>query len=722
MKVPIAAATKPNRADGKKDIKYDADFGRWVVINSMDGRYYEHQEMIKKNRRFMLANKQWDYQEDVSNFLMDTTGQSTNRIKVEMNYIQILVNSYVGTMERRSIRSSCRSFSPFVIKRKEEALTENLAWGLVAENSDEQYSNLIKGNRPIGRSEGETAQMFENYYCDRYIEAMNNLMKYTEVVNNFDLLKRESAEQMAYTGMSIYEPMIMSGDYKFNWIQTEEFFWDRSARKYDLSDAGYMGKMQWCLPTEIYERVQMLDDDILAMEAQHVLLKNDADRIPVYKSCWRDIEIDKWGYVKNEFDDIVLKKVDWTAPDEEKPRYTMSDVVSCNDLTPYQLDVIKKKKGGGKAVRNMKMEVWRFCEFVPSEYISTNSTSQRKSHTGDLVLGHGIMPYQENDVYSPFDMHPPFKVAIYLYTDGYVNSPICVAINPQRIANRIMSAMENIINNEASTGTVIAEEAIDKSRYNSLDEVQIKMKRGEPISVPAVAFGGIQNVVGKYNDSSGNSKQHLMALSQSFLETIENVTGVNYAMKGQMDTPNQLVGTMQLMIQRGSIIQERYVSSLKEMFRQMFQSVATSGKRFYINERPKLVSLAGEEGAMVIELAKGMMMEEFLAEVIMENDKQTERQFVDTTVLSLLQYQLLDQKRATELLGRASTDEMWRSAREYAKEVAEAQKQMAEAEVQQAQAQEAKTQENYDKALELENKKIDANFEADIYKADGRKS
>lgn len=718
MQIVISGTQKPNRASDKKDIKYDCEYGRWVATNSQCTKHIEHQNMIKVNKNFIMANKQWDKQEDITNFLKDTTGQSTNRIKVEMNYLQVLVNSYIGNAERMSMRSTCQSFSPLVHTRKEEKLNEMLMWTQVAGAATPEYSNMVKANMPIGNSEAETAKIFDNYYCDKYIEAMNNLMAYSEAVNNFELMKREAAEHMAYTGMYVQEPMIMSGDYKFNWVQTEEFFWDRSAKKYDLSDAGYMGKVQWVLPTEVYERVQLLDDDILAIEAQNVTIQTNIDRLPIYKSCWRDIEKTKWGYIENEFGDIVLKKIDFKEPDEEKPRFTMSDVVSCNKLTPYQLDVLKKKKGDGKAVRIMKMETWRYCEFVPAEYIAT--TDKRKSQTGDLVLSHGVMPYQENDIFSPFDMKTPFKVALYFYVDGYVNSPICVAINPQRVANRIMSAMENIINNESGSGTVFAKEAIDKSG-TTLDEVTLRMKRSEPIALQAAFLGGINNVVGRYNDSAGNGKQHLMDMSRSFLEAIENITGVNYAMKGQMDTPNQLVGTMQLMIQRGSIIQERFIASLKEVFKQMYQSVATSGKRFYINERPRLTAIVGDDNLLVIEMSKGMLMEEFRAKVTFEVDKQTERQFVDSTILSLLQYQLLDQKRATDLLGRATTDDMWRSAREYAKEVAEAQKQMAEVQAQQEQQQQAQMQGNFDKTMEMEQYKTDTKLESELAKVDGRK-
>lgn len=711
----ISNPTRPNRAEKNKDVKYHSDYGRWVIWASKTKEAIEHLESIRINRNYVLANKQWDNKEDISNFLTDTTGQSTNRVKVEMNYIQILVNHHVGNAERTSVRGKCQSFSPMVQVRKEQSLVEALAWGAVAKNSeDKMYSEILKANKPIGESETETVAKHDNYYCDKYIKAMNGLLKYAEVVNNFDLMKKEAAESMAITGMYVVKPEAMSGDWRFRWVQTEDFFFDRGAKKYDLSDAGYMGEFYSAMPTEIYEMYEMLNDDVLRIENQNKAF-NKQDRIPVYKTYWRDIEYSKWGYVKNKFGDIVLERIDYKRDDEDEIKYTEKDVVSCNDLTQYQLNILKKKKGSGKAMSILAQEVWRFCEFIPCEYVSIRNDKPSANQTADYVLDYGIAPYMEQNVYSANDMTPPYKVSMYFYSNGYVNSPMCIAINPQRMANRIMSAVENLINNSRGSGTILAEEAVNKSSMG-IDEINIRMKRSEAITLPALPFGSIQNAVGNYDTGLGTGAQYLISLSQMFLQSIESITGVNYAMKGQMDNPSQLVGTMQLMIQRGSIIQERFNSALREVFRQMYQSVATAGKRFYINEKPKLSTIVGEEGLLVVELTKDMLLEDFRASIEYQVDKQTERQFVDQMLIQLMQFGLIDNMRASQLMGRGGTEDMWEATREYVKEKTEAEKQMAEqqAAVQQQQAQQQ--QNNYDMAVAQEDKKINAGLAETLIK------
>jgi len=704
-RIPVTGGVRPNRADREKNKEYHAEFGRWGVQVCQDSKYHEHMRAIETNRNYCMANKQWDNREDIDSFLNDTNGKTTNRVKVEMNYLQILVNHHVGNASRMSMRAKCQSFSPMVKTRKDLALQEMLMWGDVAKQSSPEYAAMIKANKPIGESEQETVKSHDNYYSDKYVSAMNGLMRYSETVNNFEQMKLEAAESLAITGMCIEKPEAMSSDYRFRWVQTDNFLFDREARKYDLSDCSCMGEYYPALATEIYEKIMLSNDDILQIEAQNISF-NSKDRLNVYIMYWRDIEMETWGYVKDSFNDIILVKIDYIYENEDKPKYTKADVVSTSELTPYQLNIIKKKKGGGKGMTVLASEVWRYCEFVPAGAFTLKRERDKKS--SDLVLSYGLMPYQERNIYSAYNMQPPYKVAMYFYVNGYVNSPMDIAINPQRMANRIMSAVENMINNSRSSGTIIAEEAVDKSTTNkSMADIDIKMKQGDTIALPMLAFGGGNNMVMKYDGGIGSGANNLINLSQMFLTSIESLTGVNQAMKGQIDSPDQLVGTMQLMIQRGSITQERFPMALREMFKSMYQAVATSGRRLYINERPKLNMIVGEEDAMALELSKDMLLEDFRASVEFKEDKETERQFVDQMVMQLLQFQLLDRKRAVNLTGRGTTEDMWTSAREYARELAEVEAKQAKAQQQAVQQQQQQGQEQQAVATDQEQQKID---------------
>lgn len=709
-------AVKPNRLTDVKDKKYHCEYARWTVWHANNAKHQEHMRNIQTNRNFFAPNKQWGFEEDTVSFLMDTSGQTTNRIKVEMNYIQILVNQYVGNASMMNVTARCQSFSPLVQTRKEQELNKLLIKFDIAQVASPEVANTLKANLPIGNSEMETVANFDNYYVDKYVKAMNALLRYGESVNNFNMMKAELAESLCLAGLAVVKPEPYGGEYRYRIVQPDRFFFDRDARRWGLSDASYMGEFDEALPTEIIEMYPKLSrDERLAIENYtsnaNIYGTFGRDRVRVYRSYWRDMSEDTWGFVEDEFGDIIFERINYVAEFEEKAKYTEADVVTISKLTPYQRDIVKKKKGStGKALIKTYTDLWRYCEFIPFEYM--NGGYRTGSDAQDIVLEYGAVPYQEPNVYSPYNMEPPYKVAMYIYEDGFIYSPVDIAINPQRLANRIMSVVENMMNNSRGSGTVIAQEAIDKSDMK-MDEIQMKMKHNEPIVISGATFGGVQNAIGKYDATITNGAFDMLNMANVFLSSIEKITGVNDAMKGQQSNPDQLVGTMQLMIQRGSVIQERFYASMRELFRSMYQAMATSGKRLYINEKPRLVSIVGDDAYDVIELTKEMALESFRVTIKYSNDGDTERQQVDAMLMQFLQAGLIDKKRWANLVGRGNYDDMWEAIRAFSFESDEAEKQMAMVQQADMQKQEAMQQQNVDKAFQSQ----DADREASMMEA-----
>lgn len=708
----VGEFVKPNRTEKKKEKNYHIAFGRWCIQQSNNQKHIDMLINIDRNKKFIVANKQWELPEDKINFLLDESGQTNSRIRTEFNFIQIMHNQFIGNVLRMGLNVKVSSFSPMVKVRKEQSLNEAMLWYTAAQNATPEVAQTIKANKPIGNSEIETVEQHDLFYSDKYVRDMNSLVNYSKNVNNIKQLMQEVGESISYSGIGIIRPEPMNGEFVGRVVQPERFFWDREARKYDLSDAGYMGEFEEMIPTDIYELKQNLDrEEIEKIERYSGGLESRTsknDRVRVYKAIWRDLDISEWGYVENEFGDIVFEKINYTYEDEEKPRYTDSDLLPLSKLTKYQKDILSSKRQvKDKAKTMIYADVWRYCEFIPSEYITDEKA--KEGTYSDLVLSYGELPYQEKNLYSPFNMETPYKVGIYMYVDGYVYSPIDIAINPQRISNRIMSVVENMMNNARGSGNILAKEAINNSDYDEA-EFDRKMKNNETIVVSAGAFGGVQNAVGKYDGSFSMGMQHQMEVAQMFLQTIEKITGVNEAMKGQMESPDQLVGTMQLMIQKGTVVTERYYAAIQGIVMQFFDSLCSVGKRYYINERPKLVSIVGDEGAEVIELSKDMKNEDFRCSIKFTMDDLAERQYVDGTIIQFLQAGLIDRESFANIIGRGNSDDMYLAMRRYAKETAEAEKMASQQQQMQQQQMMGQQQQNVDNALGVQEKKINADL------------
>lgn len=679
--------TRPNRVttpEKEKDEDYHISNARWCVYMANSRQYQDHQNRIRVNKNFYSPNRQWMEREDTEAFLMDTSGQTTNRIKTETNMIQSMVNTYIGTVEGMGINARARSFSPLVKVRKEEKLQDQLMWLNVANNSHPDVQDKLQKEQAIGKDKKETIKLFDNIYVDKFVKGTNSLLRYSEVINRFDRLKIPLAEDGAISGIVVTKPVFYNGDLKFYRFPSERFFFDRSSRTYDGSDANYMGDWDEALPTEIFERFPDMDEkdrEFLENYANTNMSYNDG-RIYVYTVYWRDCIKDEYGYVRDDDDTIFYTRINFETDDGVVGKYTDKDVVQVSELTKAQKYEIGKKVHG-LAKRRCVSDQWRYCIFVAAETIGAAGNWLA---TGDIVLDYGVMPFQEPDVNSPDNMRPPYKYNQYIYIDGNTYSPIDIAINPQRVINRMNSVIENMFNNARQAGTLIDPESL----VDDITQVQRDMSQSKAVLVRGRGQG-VQMQVGKYDSTVGQGTVILNQLKESYVREIEMITTMNAQMKGQQDSADQLVGVYQLMLKRGSVPQRRFYSMFTCVFEDMYQTVATSGRRYYITNKRKLINAVGDDDAEVIELSEDMKNEDMRVEVKTSFTPEDERKYVDGLILQLSNPQIpemqrmLDDTRASNLFGRGTEDDLFMAIREWAKEKEIVKQKQAEAQQKQTQ-------------------------------------
>ncbi len=687
---------KPNSLipEEEKDKQYHVEYARWIIVNANNKKHNDHMNRITVNKSFFSPNGQWCEPEDLEGFFLDESNQDNNRIRVEMNYIHSMVKQYMGNASRMSFYARAKSMSPMTKSRKEQKLQEMLFYTDVAQSSDEKFGKFLRQKLPIGQTEQETQDIFENVYVDHFVKGVNNLLKYTENVNKFKSQQKAFAMDLALSGMCINKPYIYSGEYLMKRTLPERFFFDRNAINWDLSDCLYMGEWDLLLPTDVYECFQEMEkEDRETMErfVQSSLYKNyvasnvvsGAGRLPIFEVYWRDVLSPEFGYVKDELGEISLERLNYVYDGEETARFTKKDLVNYSELSPSQAKIINKGRKTKNVSAKLYVDQWRYCIFIPS-YIISAATNQ--TYTSDIVLAHGVVPYQEPDLFSPSNTLPPYKVGFNVYMNGDVISPIDIAINPQRMINRFYSIFENQVNNSGGQGSVFDVDSVDDP-----DEVTRNVKQNKPIFVRSKGLG-IPNVTGKYDNSVGSGTIKLVEFAKVFKDGIEQITGVNEALKGQSAGADQLVGVMQLMIQRGSIVQETFYDALEEMYTKSYQAAASSGRRFYIDNERKLNNIVGSEDEPFIDFSKFDKLEDYMVELTRSNDPQTERTQTDAAIMTFMQAGLLDGFTAANLLGRATTEDLYQAIREYAKKAKIVQQQQAQIMQEQAAAQQQQQQ------------------------------
>jgi len=359
------------------------------------------------------------------------------------------------------------------------------------------------------------------------------------------------------------------------------------------------------------------------------------------------------------------------------PRYTDADLIE-PPKSPKNKKLFK-----GKKKRMMYVDYIRFCTFIPGEVVGkAQEDDGTEPENFDIVLDYGIDAYQETELLDLGNVKFPLKCQTWGYVDGEVFSPVDDAINPQRFINRVMSVTEQLINNSGGSGPVIDEDAIAPG---TKDQTLRDMKEGRPVTV-RTRGKGVPNTVGYYDMTPKAGVYNMFNIIPILKQNVQDTTGVNEALRGESTGSDQLVGVTELLIQRGSLMQEPFYNAITDLYVQKFQYAATCGKRMYIDNERELAIITGDEGVDILTMSKDLRNEDFRVFVSRENDDAVLKSQANQMLMLFLEQQLIDDKVFANLYNRSTPDEVTMALRSQAGLRAEAARRAAE-ENQQAQNQ-----------------------------------
>ena len=668
---------RPNRLESTKDEIYHVDMARWALGGTQNPLHVSFIQKSIINWEFYKGN-QWIFDEDLESFFLDESGDVRNRIKMARNLIRPMVEQYVGNAVRLDYDAGVKATSDIIKNRREKELNRMLFMTKAAKAIPE-FKEAISEKIPIGDTEMQTEERFETLFVDSYEEVMEWLLQYIEEDVDIQDIKVRCTKDLAITGMGIYKGYEQNQRYLGERKDPMFFFFDRTALKPDLTDAEFMGEWYNADVPTLFERFQNLSNiERKAIEAYSVKESSDMNRvmhnyyyangggnkIPVYEVYWKDFEEEEYGYIKDDYGYPFFTRIN-----HEDSKY------SDKDLIKPPKDGHKKILKKGKKKAKIYVDVMRYCIFTPKEIIGMEKGL-------DIVYEYGEVEFDEKYKLDPSSVHFPYKVATWSYDKGEVLSPLDDAIDPQRFMNRLHSVAESHINNSRGSGTVISKDAIDAR--DGEEEVLSAINKSKPIFVDTTRTGSVQNSVGEYGTTIGQGTLSLFNVIREMSTAMSDITGINEAMTGNQGGSDALVGVIQAQIQRGSLVQEPFYYSLTNMLKQAYQHMATVGKRIYANNPRRLAIMTGDKGSQIISITKDMMLEDFRIFIKRKQSEAVEIQTGDGLIFTLLQAGLIDQYRASQLLGRSSSDKIARSMREYQNELKQAQRQQADAQAQQS--------------------------------------
>lgn len=661
----ITEQTRPNRLEGEKDEEYHRKYARWILGSISNSAHNLFTIKSSVNWAFYKGN-QWIFNEDLQGFLMDESGDPRNRIKFTENLIRPMVEQYVGNAIRLDLNMDAVAISEFAANRRELELARLKVLAGEAARS-EVLGDQMRATLPIGDTEEETEEIFENTYVDDFADVINLLVDNVMEANDFEDKKVILSKHLALDGIGILYGTEYNGEYLWEIVDPRYFIFDHSAKRPDLKDAEYMGMYHEMIPSTIYERWQGISK--LDKEAIEKFTENPGNntnnssyssyggfdisggRAPVYEVFWRDTEQQEWGYVMDEFNYEFFTRIDG-----DDSKFKKKDLI-----TPKEEG--HKKVLQGKKSRKIFVEVLRYTVFIPGEIIPTKESK-------DIVLDSGRVPYTENSISNPSNVEFPFKCYCWAYNNGDILAPVDDAIAPQRYLNRLQSIAEAHINNSRGSGTIIDGDMVDPQ--GGEEEIMRSMNNSKTVFVKAK--GNLNNSIGSYDGTVGQGVVQMYNAAAQTRQSIQNITGVNESMQGTAGGKRRLVGVTQLDIQRGTLIQEPFYYALSRIILQAGQAIASVGKRIYADNRRKLAIMTGDKGVRNIIITDEMVIEDFRMYIKRTIGEEEQKQAGNQLLFSLVGAQLIDGKRFANMLNRGSIDDISRAVREFQQEKIEAEK------------------------------------------------
>lgn len=668
MEFRIYESDRPGEDVVQDSPEYFEKMGRYCVGAGFNSQHTSFLQAADVNTRFFFGD-QWINQEDLDPFFKDENNNAKGRIKVVKNFIKPLVIQYMGNARIMDITFNAKNIGPMAITRREEKLAEAMYLTNVAAVATPELKQNLKQTRLIGDTVDETKEIFENTYVDDFIEAINAIIGDVKMTNEFDEMQVDHAMHLAFSGYCGAEYLEQNGEFIWDPVLPDEVFFDRTAKRPDLQDGEFIGRWKLMLPSEIFERKPTLSKPVKDAIKNAVRRNNINEiyggKLPVFRVYFRDTVKIKFGYVRDEFEEVYLEKIDYVFSGEEKPRFTEKDVVPFDELNADQKKIFKSK-----SVYTVEPEVIKFVEFIPYEIVGEAHEVTKY----DLILDSGNVPHMDTNYMKPMEAKFPIKSSCWLYYKGFIDTPINALINPQRMINRYESVKEHRVSSHLGQNVFVDEDALAGSSDNFAD-ILANMHQNRPSRIRARNIG-IQNVVG-VTGSDLPDVNIFTVLKNDMRDDMDRIIGVNDSMRGENQGQNKLVGVMEQEIQRSSLIQEPFYGALIRLYKQIYQCSANVGKRVYINNKKQLNTKMGEKYARVIELSEEFNTEDVRVDIKRVADLDQQVRYTNQILDAYLQGGLISREQHANLWNRATLDDVARAIRVFAGHAAVAEKEMA---------------------------------------------
>jgi len=650
----ILSTERRDRLNSVKDAQYHLDMARWAGSTISNWMLTEYYWRIWLNWQF-YQGQQWIYSDDVTIFLQDSDGQARGRRRVTDNFIKPYVHKLIDEGRKMSLDFKAKSVGDRVINRREQELLNIKGARMVANLFPNLESSIKKQKGHMGKDMDDTEEIFRNIWNDQYESTVNNLVKYVTEQNRLDTVIRNFRDkELAVTGMAVVREIARRNELIIKPISSENFFFDPGALYPDATDAEYMGDTEFAMPTDLYEHYDLSKSERERIEKATKYIPTTS---PIYmpmpyayayqpgRVCkvnveWRDTEKQEWGFVRDPFGYEWLTRV---YPNNEEGKYHYSDLIEPESDR-------NKAFMKGKKKTSLNIEVLRYCEFTPSEAISSGKNQ-------DIVYEYGIVPYQETYCQNPTISEFTYKVQMLDYHDGFISTPLDDLIETQRVLNRAMSLAEYRMETVGGANIAVDIKAASGGDMN-VEELERRTQRGLPLMLDGTRLGGLQNAVIPYGQNVEGNIMGFVAYRNALKQEADARTGVF--------SPSVREGKKVLLgeEQESASLHGNYLNCIEAHHLQIIQGIANRGRKVYADSPRRLAIAVGDEGAKEIVITKDMLLEDFRIFVNRTDNEAMSKEKGIAVLTDWYKNALIAKRDWADNVGRATLDDLPKIARE----------------------------------------------------------
>lgn len=610
------------------------------------GRYYAYSSLNDIRRLIWLTMagtiesflkfQQWDHPEDGQVFLND--GRKVPRLKLTKNIIEQMAQQFRGNVARMNFDAKAECYSERAVIRQQMALAEVLAKYNFLDMLPEGMKGDVAEGMGIPEEEEEGIKDFYENYQDALVVSINRLLESLEIENDVNnTIKRLLGDNLVIGGVAasvINNFNLYGGKLEVCVIPYANVLLDHNAIYPDMRDASALGHIEYYTPQQILSLWPNTEKNTLEAIEQALanlvydngndsfygwfspanVIQAKKDKVPVVQMVWFDNDKVEFQWIETESGPAFVNVLNYLKSHPE--------LLSVKVAQPPD-DALAK--GGVVYPRTL-----RYVKFIPYEFVAVESNKERKINPQcppDIVLDYGEFPFISKDAEGGFTMRNPYSISCWWWNNGSVSVPLFDAVDANRLLNRSLSVFENALSTSGRSGIAYDDSVLDGDKDQAEANIYEASKSGYPIGFNAKRVG-IGNMIIPYPGGIDQSTFDILRAAGELQTLANNYVGINDPLMDMANGGTPMLGVIQLLVQRGTLVQEPYYEALRKCMLGIYQSMADIGKNLYSYYDKSLVVKVGDNGMQTIKLSKEVALDYFNVNVVQDNIKDVRRQIV----------------------------------------------------------------------------------------------